>query len=87
MSRSKPIDSSEFEKEDAQKMCQGCSTVNLGFDPEEIGTKLKFGTELLWVVPNNISKILSNPLWGKKVTGGHVFCKAYFMKKLYRKQV
>ena len=30
----------------------GISTVNLGFDPEEIGTKLKFGTELLWVVPN-----------------------------------
>ena len=67
----------------------GISTVNLGFDPEEIGTKLKFGTELLWVVPNNISKILSNPLWGGKVTGVMYFAdqKAYFMKKLYRKQV
>ena len=51
------------------------STVNLGFDPEEIGTELKFGTQLLWVVPNNISKILSNPLWGKKVAGVHVFCR------------
>ena len=65
------------------------STVNLGFDPEEIGTKLKFGTELLWVVPNNISKILSNPLRGKKVIGGHVFCrpKSLFHEKTTEKKL
>ena len=65
------------------------STVNLGFDPKEIGTKLKFGTDLLWVYLTTYPKS-SQIHFGEKMLQGVMYFvdrKAYFMKKLCRKQV